>query len=488
MGVLYLYGAAVQGIQDFIFQTNELKDIVGASELVEQICTKAFEEFSNNVEGEPVVMAAGNIKYIFHKREDCAKAVLLFPKKVMEMAPGITISQAVVTYENEGDFGRAVDELEARLRIQRNKKSPSITLGKIAMQRSRKTGKPVIFQTGPEHLDASIIEKRKYNRPLSLCENFFGFRPKADQFSYNIGDMTGVNDWIAIIHADGNGLGAIVQKVGKNIADFRFFSEELDKATRKSAQEAYAEISATSKFLPERPIPIRPIVLSGDDMTVICRGDLALDLCRIFLERFEANTKSLAGILSKYQVFENGNDHLTACAGIAFIKSSYPFYYGYDLAEDLCTRAKKDAKAGDVAQKKIAPSCLMFHKVQDSFIVSFDEISRRELNTGTASFEYGPYYLYEKKDRYTVERLVEICDMLEGEDGNAVKSDIRQWLSLMHSSEEAARQKERRVTSLLSSRWRPVFEAAIEPVDRGGVKTYPAYDILSLKSINQSIK
>ena len=36
----YLYGAAVQGIQDFIFKTNELKHIVGASELVEQICTR----------------------------------------------------------------------------------------------------------------------------------------------------------------------------------------------------------------------------------------------------------------------------------------------------------------------------------------------------------------------------------------------------------------------------------------------------------------
>ena len=33
----YLYGAAVQGIQGFIFQTNKLRDIVGASELVERI-------------------------------------------------------------------------------------------------------------------------------------------------------------------------------------------------------------------------------------------------------------------------------------------------------------------------------------------------------------------------------------------------------------------------------------------------------------------
>ena len=42
----YLYGASVQGIQQFIFQTNELKDIVGASELVEFICTYSKTELN----------------------------------------------------------------------------------------------------------------------------------------------------------------------------------------------------------------------------------------------------------------------------------------------------------------------------------------------------------------------------------------------------------------------------------------------------------
>ena len=34
MAVNYLYGASVQGIQSFIFQTDKLKEIVGASNLV----------------------------------------------------------------------------------------------------------------------------------------------------------------------------------------------------------------------------------------------------------------------------------------------------------------------------------------------------------------------------------------------------------------------------------------------------------------------
>ena len=46
----YLYGAAVQGIQDFIFKTNKLKEIVGASELVEQVCTSQFAKMLGRYE------------------------------------------------------------------------------------------------------------------------------------------------------------------------------------------------------------------------------------------------------------------------------------------------------------------------------------------------------------------------------------------------------------------------------------------------------
>lgn len=47
----YLYGASVQGIQSYIFRTNELRNIVEASAKIERICTadddglfRCFEE------------------------------------------------------------------------------------------------------------------------------------------------------------------------------------------------------------------------------------------------------------------------------------------------------------------------------------------------------------------------------------------------------------------------------------------------------------
>ncbi len=93
----YLYGASIQGIQSFIFQTNKLKEIVGGSELVEEICTTKFYDFINSDEEDPnvILSAAGNIKYIADK-ETCERLVKKFPKEVMTMAPGVTVSQAVV--------------------------------------------------------------------------------------------------------------------------------------------------------------------------------------------------------------------------------------------------------------------------------------------------------------------------------------------------------------------------------------------------------
>ena len=59
--IKYLYGASVQGIQEFIFKTNQLQEIVGASEIVKSL----EKEFEDNYKANEVLLnAAGNIKAI----------------------------------------------------------------------------------------------------------------------------------------------------------------------------------------------------------------------------------------------------------------------------------------------------------------------------------------------------------------------------------------------------------------------------------------
>lgn len=485
----YLYGAAVQGIQDFIFKTNELKHIVGASELVEWICTDAFKDFAKN--GESVVRAAGNIKFIFEKEVDCARAVREFPKKVMTAAPGITISQAVElldddfeTAEKEGKpykFKVAVDNLEKKLKTQRNKVPQSVTAGLMGIKRTNNTGLPVtrVEKSKEGEIDVYLDDATKAKlrkvdkneddelanpqlRVWNLCEKSFDIPVKRKNIAYDISKITGKNDWIAIIHADGNGFGQVIQKVGEFKDEFSLFSRTLDIATRNAARTAFKKLEDVEKVSRSGVIPIRPVVLDGDDMTVIIRGELALDYATEFIRAFEAETgkdeskeetgKILNGILKVHKVFENGKkNYLSACVGIAFIKSSYPFYYGYRLAEELCGQAKKDTK-GIIGKDELPKSCLMFHKVQDSFITSYKDIVRRELMTKEEdeierlSFMAGPYYLEDAPtNRYTIKQLKDFSEQLNGENGEGIISGIRQWISARIEDSKYAAQRRRRM-------------------------------------------
>ncbi|MDR2130854.1 MAG: hypothetical protein LBP56_06795, partial [Odoribacteraceae bacterium] len=270
----YLYGASVQGIQDFIFQTNKLREIAGASELVEQICSKAFGEVLGKTNPDDpelvkkdtnwIVGAAGKIIYIFENRKDCENKVKEFARKVMTMAPGITISQAVVEMKGEySDYGNASDELEKRLRTQRNKATRPMTLGLMAIHRAPSTGLPAVKNDKEDgFIDEASDKKRKVEDLKKLTKKLTGVEYLSHkQIAHDFEEITekGENNWIAVIHADGNGLGKIVEAVCKNENDAKMFSGLLDEITKQSAQEAYSKVEHL--FNKSKVIPIRPVVI-----------------------------------------------------------------------------------------------------------------------------------------------------------------------------------------------------------------------------------
>jgi hypothetical protein len=523
----WLYGAAVQGIQGFIYQTNELKDIIGASELVEKICTLEFAEalgknYSALAEDDSaIVLAAGNIKYNFKDEEVCKKVVRNFPMQIMQKAPGITISQAVVKWGGETyykDFKSAVNELESRLRTQRNKPARSLSIGATGILRSRKTGLPAVEALNGEYLDAATLKKREVkdeNDPEKklgwvmletlLKDNSDGTKHKMLR---DLSDLKSESSWLAVIHIDGNGLGQVVQKIGSEPGTLKKFSQNLDKATKMAARCACERMK--KELCATKVIPIRPIVLSGDDLTVICRADLALTFSRNFIEEFEYATGSsrapkdmpisrsdvdavnareaLSQIIQEKQVFSGGKNYLTACGGIAFIKNSYPFYYGYNLAETLCSLAKKDSKdrkpEGD--DKYLPASCVMFHKVQSGFIENFAEIEAKELTPlAPYSFKFGPYYLSEQyNDRWTIQHLMDSCNLLmKDEEGQSEKTHLREWVNTLFYNKGLAAQNMKRWIKLAVNEELKGLLNEVKVSANEGITRTPAYDILSLCSV-----
>ena len=520
----YLYGASVQGIQGFIFATNRLREIAGASELVEQLCTGEFDSLLKEADPETdpdkkcekITAAAGNIRLICPTREIAEKLVLAWPKQAMIHAPGVTVSQAVVSYE--GSLTKDImNELEERLKVQRNRPSRPPLPALMAMERSRRTGDPAVDRGKKDELRDEATRRKEQaaasDAPATLMKKLIpeDMERGTSCIPFDMDDIVGKREssWIAVIHADGNSLGKIIQGMAEKLTTagedelksaYRDFSTALDKATCQAAQDAFGNAvpcpDQESGNKDDGKYPIRPVVLGGDDLTVICRADFALDFTREFLKAFQEQTaEELKDLVGKFglQDFKNG---LTACAGISFVKKSYPFHYAIDLAESLCAHAKKKAKEIDDTN---VPACLAFHKIQSSFVTDYAAIIDRELTArpagqaGPIRLHCGPYYLEPPatsgKNHETallLDDLLKSVRELLKED--SPKSGLRQWLAALYRDRAEADQIMDRLKQIHPG-YRSLLDQASDLEQPGKENsmeyegTCPAYDWMTVASL-----
>lgn len=470
----YLFGASVQGIQDFIFKTNQLKEIVGASEIVKGIA----DEFTKEVDGikhSILLNAAGSIKAIFESKSDLEKIVRDFPKSIMQKAYGVTVSQAVV--EMSGEFSSldsAINELEKRLRIQRSRASLPLDKSISILKLASRTAKP-LYRIDKDDLDISSVQKRDAN------DKFLKDNPRNKEFK-NISDFSNGKNKIAVIHIDGNGLGQIVPKLGDKLSAF---SINLDNATKGAFDEARDE-----------SMDIREVILGGDDVTVICNADNALDFTKKFLHLFEDKTSKIA------ELKNIGASKLTACAGIVYCHEKYPFHYAANLAEALCGVAKRHSKAL-VDDNTPAPSSLMFHNIQSSNFQSWEKFVADELtitnDQQSIACDFGAYYL-DQDDQPNIENL-QICIESYKQEGSPI-SRLREWIGELGKSHQYASDLLERIndviprkgkwnTEIMDKNLKNLYKSLDSRnliVEKDGKSKTPIYDILQILSATGGAK
>ena len=131
--------------------------------------------------------------------------------------------------------------------------------------------------------------------------------------------------------------------VGKNV-----FSIALDICTEQAFLFAAKEMAKRRKN-ESFTLPILPIVLGGDDLTVVCDGRDALQFTHDFLTQFEnetarTNHELVEAIIPQIAGEAFTPKRLSASAGVAIIKPHFPFSAAYDLAEELIVSAKRVKK------------------------------------------------------------------------------------------------------------------------------------------------
>lgn len=513
----YLYGAAVQGIQGFILESKVLREITGGSEFVEQICTKLFRELvgADKFKEENLVLsAAGNIRYVFEDKKEVQEIFRIFPFKIQSQAPGITVSQAIVELEDVHLYPEHINTLIERIDGARNQAYHSFQASPMLVARSHRNGNGAMEydkeddefisrqQAFKRKIADSLLQKSnspegygQYHTlpeklavpPLSLLENL-------DEIS---GSGNKKDSWIAVIHADGNGLGRLLIEVigllNKNEAEkektqpfYQAFSVGLDTATRLAAQEAmhavYSKEIADWKKLEQgqenlrrsqvkgiAKIPFRPVLLGGDDLTAIVEARTAFKFTQNFMAAFEHHSKEwvFKKALNEYfpGVFHRFADGLTTCAGIAYIKPNYPFHYAEAISQKLCKAAKKASRK---VNENCPPSSLQFHLVQSSFIdAEWSETLKRELTLSEEKgrdekyrLTAGPYFLKPGQDEQgntliTLEELDRWLNILVAKEASedrreSVKSKLRALLTEYELNPAGAAQYEKRIRQVLN--------------------------------------
>jgi len=458
----YLYGASVQGIQEFIFKTNKLQEIIGASEIIKQINQKFIDDIKS-YKTKLIMSAAGNMKAVFEDKDELQEFILKFKQEILNMAYGLTFSEAVVKIDSDESDNEERTKLEERLKIQRNRPNIALDMSLNITKLAPSTAKPIY----KDKLDMASYQKR---RQYSIWFKEQSKNNSNTKEYKELSNLSNSKNKIAVIHIDGNGLGMLIRDLKIPISEF---SKNLDDATK----EAYK--------MAKKDYKIRDVILGGDDVSVICDADVALSFTKDFLEEFEKKTQEKLG------------NKLTACAGIAICNEKYPIHYAYSLAEELCGEAKKDAKK---INPDLAPSSLIFHNIQSSNFDSWDLYVQNELTLKNDQemirLDFGPYYL-DEADKPKIEDFIYLTHIYRYDDSPINR--LRNWLGELDKNSYLAKELLKRINEVSSNKVTECIDKVLVKFDEnlssqnliiekdGYLKT-PIYDILQIISNIKAIK
>lgn len=419
-----VFGTA--SIQRYIFQSNRLKENIGASYLVKhwlsdglveitQADTRAWKKYEENPDTDPldnpiaedkpinvIYIGGGNAALLCKDRNIAEKAVRDWSSKVLKEAPGLRVVvgfgevreqdslaeayRAALDHLNRCEealpFGTALHSLpvvrsciSTGLSASKSRTEPDEGIQWISQSTTRKRdqvslkGNPGVAQMYIKEKFPSVLEK-------SDCLPEMRFAVKLDE---ELGGRKGESH-IAVVHADGNGMGELLNRVidkeGQGDDEFlhnlRAFSASTTCLSHKALEETLLHFKT---FLPldslnnsHEIFPLRPIVFGGDDLTFVCDGRVGLHLAAFYLKQFAEGKINVCG--DKISV--------DACAGVAIVHTKFPFARAYDFADDLCGKTKLYRRY----EANLKGSWLDFQIIQEGATRSISDLRKTQYRTG----------------------------------------------------------------------------------------------------------
>ena len=386
----YVLVADVDRIKDFIFASVRLKHIVNASSILTYVNEFKTKEIICNYGGKTVFTAGGVTEAVFDDRAEAELCLTelekIYPKKTISATVTAHIQEWYKEDNSEDKcFAKTVKLALAEVRKKKDSGS-SVSVpffsGSPFLRICEQTGKE--FATKWEHrisnepfeaFGASSWNANKWHAPedmkaeIGKCKyesldndlndrlpvdvllrhrlaHELGNKPENFIYPLEFEEFKGAKpaNYIGFMEADGNGFGDMLSELGKKDAgkdDYKEFSNLLSDVTREVYIKAVATVLKDFKFREEgekKLIPLRTLILGGDDVLAITLPQLVLPLADEFCRRFQQIAKCKKNECSdKIKAL----DSFTMSAGVVIAHKGFPFLSFQRLAKSLQKSAKR---------------------------------------------------------------------------------------------------------------------------------------------------
>lgn len=436
----YLVLLETSGNQAYIFDTNKLRHVMGASEIIHRTGRSFVKEALEKVFGgarfdpayvegqkpieesqeqfEVLLATSGKAVILFRDRGKAAEFISAWSNKILKESPGVDATGVIssspvdmarpLLVDEVGSLPWALQDVHRQFEKVRRMRPPvsgrfprvpfaaDCSFSGLPAEGISKVWAP------PQPASSVCLKKEQAGRSNEFRERFrrlfegTGLAPFGDitEMEQKMEELS----WLGVIHADGNGMGRIFMEFhnylqpggdklpGRCFADaYRGFSVALDSLGEEAFKTAVKEVFGNEKSSSDK-VPVLPVVVGGDDMTVIIDGKKALAFTCAYLKHFcslSEKDENIKNVLKSPKAYDDlGAKRIGVSAGVSIAKPHFPFHASYSLAEELLKSAKTSKRRANPAT-----SSLDFHILYDSTVRDLSiirELLSRERMTLTA--------------------------------------------------------------------------------------------------------
>lgn len=340
-------------IKKYFLENNKIKDIRGASAILDYLNTEATLEYLDKdyIRECAIYCGGGNVLIISPKGEGdkiCRELELLYTEISLTAKNAfeyITCTVDEIASDYNGVQEKLNNKLEERKKLKLYEINPDNEINEIKIRGKEFKFEGQKIQKSGQVCQLCGVRDSKYNIyspdgeidvcPSCLRKNTIG-RSKAifyDEFEksqntkikrrYEIDSINDIGDsrgYVAVIYADGNNLGNVVKNI-KTPFQHMYFSRKLEHTTKHCVYSSIYEVMKENSAF-------EAICLGGDDLLIVVPADISLNIANKIIDKFD-------------KAFDY---NITISAGVCIAKSTTPIQNMFSISQHCLKNAKKHEK------------------------------------------------------------------------------------------------------------------------------------------------